>query len=357
MSAVFKEFNSIMNQRQRATLAYRPQANGQQERAVKTVIRSVKLYVEDPDQKDWDYFAEKLMFAINTSYDYTRKDTPAYLLFGWDPRTTIDTMIPSVRGNFDSESPEAWRRKIKREYEFARKWAEDLQKELKKYRADIHNKKASKKISKRLISKCNNNNNDQSGANNNIQTISQESSDTKAEFPVYNIGDSVWLYIEKVKPGYSRKLAHLWHGPFRIKQRISDFIYELDLSENAEYRFHPKIHISRLKLRSSNPQRPTIELVDSTLERFDFDEALLPEDSFEQLDDDEFIVEKVLESKMMKKTRFGRTVKYYLIKWQGYSKPTWEPESNLSCGGLIYDFEKSKRMKNRFKIAQVADEE
>ena len=98
MSEVFVEFNRMMKQRQKATLSYRPQANGQQERAVQTVIRSVKLYAEDPEQRDWDDLAERLMFAINTSYDHTRRDTPAYLLRGWDPKSTLEAMIPSVPG-------------------------------------------------------------------------------------------------------------------------------------------------------------------------------------------------------------------------------------------------------------------
>jgi len=39
MSQVFAEFRQMMGSQQRATLAYRPQANGQQERAVQTVMR------------------------------------------------------------------------------------------------------------------------------------------------------------------------------------------------------------------------------------------------------------------------------------------------------------------------------
>lgn len=38
MSEVFKHFREMMGSQQRATLAYRPQANGDQERSVQTVI-------------------------------------------------------------------------------------------------------------------------------------------------------------------------------------------------------------------------------------------------------------------------------------------------------------------------------
>ncbi|GMF46668.1 unnamed protein product [Phytophthora fragariaefolia] len=41
MSEVFQAFAEIMQSKSRATLSYRPQTNGQQERSVKTVIQSV----------------------------------------------------------------------------------------------------------------------------------------------------------------------------------------------------------------------------------------------------------------------------------------------------------------------------
>jgi hypothetical protein len=90
MSEVFTRFREL---RQQATLAYRPQANGQQERSVQTVMRSVKAYVAEADQTDWDDHAERLMFALNTSYDATRLDTPFYLVHGWDAQGTVSAML------------------------------------------------------------------------------------------------------------------------------------------------------------------------------------------------------------------------------------------------------------------------
>ncbi|GMF18182.1 unnamed protein product [Phytophthora fragariaefolia] len=84
MSEVFTRFRELLGSKQRAALAYRPQANGQQERSVQTVIRSVKAYLAEADQSDWDEHAERLMFALNTSFDATRLDTPFYLVNGWD---------------------------------------------------------------------------------------------------------------------------------------------------------------------------------------------------------------------------------------------------------------------------------
>ncbi|OWY94689.1 reverse transcriptase [Phytophthora megakarya] len=88
MSDFLRAFNKILGQRQRATMAYRPQANGTAERMVQTATRVLKMYVRDLDQKDWDEYAERLTFAINTAHDRIRGDTPHYLVHGWDPRST-----------------------------------------------------------------------------------------------------------------------------------------------------------------------------------------------------------------------------------------------------------------------------
>ena len=61
-----EQFNKTAGQKQHATMAYRPQVNGTAECIVWTLPRSIKMYVADVDQKDWDKYAERLTFAVNT---------------------------------------------------------------------------------------------------------------------------------------------------------------------------------------------------------------------------------------------------------------------------------------------------
>ena len=209
-----------------------------------------------------------------------------------------------------------WRRSIKRHYEIAKKTAYKLQYGAKKRRADIHNETV-----------------------NDIE---------------YKEGERVWIYIKHVKKGYSKKLAHLWHGPFRIKRKVNDFVYELDIQSNNKYRFHPRIHVSRLKSYYEEKNRPTNELCINEDERFDFDEQLLPEDSFQPNEiNNEYEVEEILDRRTLKKTRQGKRIVEYLVKWIGYDDPTWENVNNLSCGGLIFDFHKKLKKKNRFNQAHT----
>ncbi|OWZ07254.1 reverse transcriptase, partial [Phytophthora megakarya] len=215
MGRVFKHFREMLGSRQRATLAYRPQANGQQDRSVQTVIWSVKAYVQTVDQYDWDELAEKLMWALNTSFDVTRLDTPFYLVHGWDAQGTVEAMVGDVSRDVQLRDAQEWRIKVQRQVEYARTWARDLQEKAKKRRAEDHNRKW-KQLTDRL----------------------------KEGFEV---GDSVRLYLARVRPGPTKKLAHLWHGPFRVREK-------------------------RLKPRAKYPVRPsgTIDI----LEDDDLDAAL-----------------------------------------------------------------------------------
>ncbi|POM78897.1 Reverse transcriptase [Phytophthora palmivora] len=279
ISEVFTRFRELLGSKQRATLAYRPQTNGQQERSVQTVVRSIRAYIAEADQSDRDDHAERLMFALNTSFDATRLDTPFFsgTRLGCTWHSFSDARAQAL------EYPGAHRKKGKRvrSAEQTRKW---------------------KKLSERL----------RSG---------------------FAAGDAVWLYIPKVQPGLSRKLAHMWHGPFRIQEIHDDFRVKLRV-ENTGYRVNPWVHVIRLKPRALFPKRPIVEIEVS--EDDDFDAALLPEDSWEpDVVNDEYKVERILDLRWTKRTRTPRRIREYLVKWKGYDKTEWLPVSKLNCGALL----------------------
>ena len=63
---------------------------------------------------------------------------------------------------------------------------------------------------------------------------------------------------------------------------MDDFAFELELPDRSGYRFFPVVHVSRLNKAKDHGERPTRRLVTRLAEtdRFDFDEELLPDDSW-----------------------------------------------------------------------------
>ncbi|KAG3078387.1 hypothetical protein PI125_g20998 [Phytophthora idaei] len=166
--------------------------------------------------------------------------------------------------------------------------------------------------------------------------------------------------MERVKPGLTKKLAHRWHGPFRVKKKVEEFAYELELPDKSGYRFYPVVHVSRLKALTSLGERPKTRLAAELEEpqRFDFDEELLPEDSLEpDISAHQYEVEVILDDELPLSTSTSRSQRKFKVKWIGYDEPTWEPLSNLSCGGLLFDYRQRKKRENRLQMVQFADDD
>ncbi|GMF53938.1 unnamed protein product [Phytophthora fragariaefolia] len=356
MSEVFQAFAELMQSRPRATLSYRPQASGQQERSVKTMIQTVRAYVEDPLQADWDDIAEKMVHAINNSRDTTRRETPFYLVHGWDAQPTLKSMTSTIKKDPANASDAAqWRREANRQREIAPQLAKEYQLAEKAQRAEAHNARLSGKA-KRSLPKSTQLTRERSTDN---EDADSEDEPAEPQRSLFRAGDQVWLFMERVRPGLKKKLAHRWHGPFRVKKKVEEFAYELELPDKSGYRFYPVVHVSRLKKVADLGQRPTAKLVDELSEndRFDFDEELLPEDSWELSDtSDKYEVEAILDDKIPNSTSTSRAQRLFKVKWVGYDEPTWEPLSNLSCGGLLFDYLQNKKRERRLQMVQVADE-
>ncbi|GMF46596.1 unnamed protein product [Phytophthora fragariaefolia] len=272
MSDFFRAFKRIVGQKQRATTAYRPQANGSAERMVQTPTRASKMYVSYVNQQDWDEYAERLTFALNTAQDRTRGDTPFYLKLREEVRRQADRHNEALR-------PHA-----------------------------------------------------------------------------IEAGSQIWLYLDRIKKGYARKLAHLWHGPFRIAEMIDRHAARLEIA-GSEHHIFPIVHVSKLKLVRHFPDRPETQLVTEGSDRLNFDEGLLPEDSWDApLGEGEFEVEKITDVRTGWRTHYGRVHRDFLVYWKGSQEPTWVDEADLNCGSLLREFERAQASRNRFEVMQSYEE-
>ncbi|ETK70952.1 hypothetical protein L915_21719 [Phytophthora nicotianae] len=118
-----------------------------------------------------------------------------------------------------------------------------------------------------------------------------------------------------LKTRSTKKLAYQWHGPFRIKRKIKEFAYELELPDKSGYRFYPVVHVSSLK--EVNPSRPKTWLTQGVTEdiRFNFDEELLPEDSSEPDHlAGEYEVEAILDDRTPLSTSTEGAVREFKVK-------------------------------------------
>ncbi|OWY93930.1 reverse transcriptase [Phytophthora megakarya] len=307
MSDFFKSFNRILGQRQRATMSYRPQANGSAERMAQTTTRALKMYVEDLGQRDWDEYAERLTFAINTARDLIRGETPFYMIHGWDPRSTLEAVIPVESTRMHDRDPRRWRYRMQKCNQQAREQVDQRLREAIADRADMHN-------------------------------------DLVRPHPVES-GSRVWLYLDRVRDGYAKSWRILWHGPFHLAEKIGKYAVRLE-GAGSTYSIFPVVHVSNIKLVKYSQG--------SEEDRVDFDEALLPEDSWIQdRDPDEYEVERISDMRTGKRTRYGRI---YLVHWRGYEDPTWIDEAYLNCGALLYEFLRYRVNRNRFGMMQSHEE-
>ncbi|GMF52965.1 unnamed protein product [Phytophthora fragariaefolia] len=219
-------------------------------------------------------------------------------------------MASSLKRGFGRQSDAlAWRREVNRQQEIALKMAKAYQAVEKARRASEHIDSLNRQKKRLYLDR---------GLMRTRKRIQKTQSAPVDESPksLFEPGDRVWLYMDRAKPGLTKKLAHRWHGPFRVKGRLRN------------------------------------------MPRLDFDEELLPEDSWEpDMLAGEHEVESILDDRRPMETSTRRSVREFPVKWVGYDEPTWEPMTNLSCGGLRYDYLREKRSSQRFQMIQVADED
>ena len=103
------------------------------------------------------------------------------------------------------------------------------------------------------------------------------------------------------------------------------------------------MHVSKLNRVRLFPDRPRNLLTVEQIDRLDFDEAMLPEDSWEgMLEEDEFQVKKIVDIWSRRKTRYGRIYRQYKVYWIEYTHSTWVDKADLNCGARLQEFDRNR---------------
>jgi hypothetical protein len=138
----------------------------------------------------------------------------------------------------------------------------------------------------------------------------------------YQEMDRVWLEATNLKTTHpTTKLAPKWYGPFTIKKKVSDVIFQLELPH--QWKIHNVFHASLLtpyietELHRPNYPKPPPDIVEG---------------------DPEFEVEQIMNSRQVGK----RKTLQYKIHWKGYSPAhdSWEPATQVHTLDLIKEFQK-----------------
>jgi hypothetical protein len=139
------------------------------------------------------------------------------------------------------------------------------------------------------------------------------------KFTPYQPGDQVWLEGTNIRTTHpTAKLAPKHHGPFTVKEALSDITYRLDLP--SSWKIWNAFHVSLLtpyrETASHGPNftRPPPDLIEG---------------------EEQYEVERILDSKRGR----GRAFRY-LVKWKGYpdADNQWVSQRDLHAPDLVSSF-------------------
>lgn len=284
LSHFWRELHRILGIKIQLSTSYHPETDGATERANKTVIESIRQYVNQR-QTDWASHLTHVESVFNNSINASTSLAPNELLYG----TTVH-LFPNIKTPVKSLMPsvDEYLNQILERIDDAVAIAKD----------------------NRLVAKTNQ-----------IKYTNRG----RREEPVYSVGDLVMLDSKNIrkrlkKDGKSAKFYPRCLGPFRIiKAEPETSNYKLELP--SEYQIHPNFHAKLLE--------PFIE---NDAKQFPLREPprpppLIPEDR-------QYEVERLLDHKY---TRGRGTM--YLVRWAGYGQEedSWEAEGDIH-EGLIVDY-------------------
>ncbi|KAI0994821.1 hypothetical protein K3495_g13361 [Podosphaera aphanis] len=163
---------------------------------------------------------------------------------------------------------------------------------------------------------------------------SQEHATNRArdQAPGYKVGEKVWLNMENIKTNRPCKKLDARHAKFTVTEVVGSHSYRLDTPPGIHNVFHSRLlrpaNSAPLKGQVTDDGQPSAILVDGS---------------------EEYEVEKILDQK--RAPGKGKKLKY-LVKWVGYAKPTWEPESFLQDNVALIEWKnlpKSEKLKHQRK--------
>ena len=259
--------------------AFHPETDGQTERAnavMEQYLRAHVSYLQD----DWVTWLPMAEFTANNSTSETTRVSPFLANYGQHPRMGFEPPTETRRPAYQRVQAQA-----------ANEFVENM--------ARIQEHLSQEMRWAQLVYEDNANR-------------------RRIPAPAYQVGDDVWLDSRNTKTRRPAKKLDWKHvGPYRVTKIVSPHAYRLDLP--PELKIHPVFHTSLLRptappecaLPGQNPPPPPPVEADG---------------------EDWYYIERIDDSRM-KHRRLE-----YLVRWCGYTEPTWEPADMVCEADAVAEF-------------------
>ena len=271
VNGFWKEVCRLLGIERRLSTAYHPETDGATERRNQEVQAYLRAFIAY-NQKDWRKWLPMAQIAIDGKPSTTTGISPFFMTHGYDVRA-IETSAgyDNERSNpSPRERGEAMVAKMKEAYE----WAQ--------------------------------------AAMAAAQQTQQEYANRGREAPTtYKVGDKVWLHLKNFTTDRPCKKLDWLHAKYTVTKVLDNkHVYELDVPRGVYKRFHTSLlrpaAVDPLPSQTRDDPQPPALIID---------------------DEEEWLVEEIMCARWTKRGRGRRRMA--LVKWRGFSQPTWEPVSEL----------------------------
>ena len=201
-SKLMSEICKLLRINKTRTTSYNPKSDGQVERFNRTIEQMLKVLVREA-QDDWDDHLPYVLMAYRASVHESTKCTPNLLMLNRETQLPIDLMVGNPNGEFGPQCPIEYVEWVRQSMEHAFEFVE-------------RNLKNSTARQKRHY-------------------------DRGSGTPKFQVGDSVWRYYP---PEARRKFGKGWQGPYLVIQKVSDHVYEIQLTPRSQPLV---VHVDHLK--------------------------------------------------------------------------------------------------------------